>query len=83
MASTSSTAGVGADQPAEGGDVVADAGRGFAERAADGDGVGMLGQRLGELLRPHRLALRGGDADRLGAEGLARCCASVRRSGRR
>src|SRR5439155_11470334 len=42
----------------EGGDVVGNAGRSVAQRCTNGDGVGMLGEGLGKLLRLHRFAAR-------------------------
>ena len=71
MASTISTAGVGATSLPNDGDVVANAGRRFAEGGGDGDRIGMLVEGLGELLRLDRLAVGHGHADRLGAERLA------------
>src|SRR5690348_13222103 len=58
------------DNLAEGADVVTDAGRGFAEGAADSGGVGMFLERLLDLLRLHGLAIGHGHADNLDAEGL-------------
>src|SRR5205823_5834716 len=52
-------------------DVVGDAGRGFTERGADGDRVGVVGEGAGKLFGLYRLTPGSCDVDRLHAERFA------------
>src|SRR5947209_4706216 len=58
-------------------DVAADAGGGLAERRGDGGRVRVLGQRLGQLLRGHGLAVGDAEGHHLDAERLAQAAPAV------